>query len=277
MVNGQKNNHILYFKLFVLAISFFIFAPLLSSQTVLASDAKQRIYDFAGLLSTQEVKDLESLSAKHSKKRQTDIIILTSKDAQGKDIVQYMEDFYDENGLGYDKLHGNTVILTLDMGQRDLYIAGFAKGEEFLDNKRCDLVRDKITGNLSEGDYYGAFSSFIKTSSQYMGFRPGANPKAPIFNFWVQIVISFLMGGIIVGIMTYRSSARMTAHEGTYRDPSHSRILERRDDYIRTTTTKVKKPSNNNSGGGGSSGSSGSRGGGVSSGGRSHSGSRGKF
>ena len=160
------------------------------------------------------------------------------------------------------------------MAERDLYIAGFYKGEEFLDNKRSDLVRDKITSDLSRGDYYQAFEGFIKTSSKYMGFRPGANPKSPIFNVWVQLIISFLVGGGVVGVMAYRSSGKMTVHEGTYRDPSDSRIIERRDDYIRTTTTKTKKPSNDGSSGGGSSFGGG---GGISSGGHSHSGSRGKF
>ncbi|HHX63200.1 MAG TPA: hypothetical protein GX707_21180 [Epulopiscium sp.] len=262
-----------YLRLSIFIVSLFILIPLISNQTVLAATAKQRIYDFAQLLSPEEVRNLEALAEKHSRKKETDFVVLTSNDADGKDIVKYMEDFYDENGLGYDKQHGNTVILTLDMGARDVYVAGFYKGEKFLDNQRSDLVRRKITPELSDGNYYKAFGSFIKTSSKYMGYRPGVNPNSPIFNIWLQLVLSLVVGGGVVGTMAYKSSGKMTVNEGTYRDPSHSSVIERRDDYIRTTTTKIKKPSNKSSGGGSGFGG----GGGISGGGHSHSGSRGKF
>lgn len=268
-----RDNNKLYFRILVV-LSLLILMPLISNQIVLGAESKQRIYDFAQLLTPDEVKGLEALAAQHSKKRETDFIVLTSNDADGKDIVKYMEDFYDERGLGYDKAHGNTVIITLDMGARDVYVAGFYKGKKYLDNKRSDLVRQKITPQLSSGNYYEAFSSFIKTSSKYMGFRPGANPNSPIFNIWFQLIISLAVGSGVVGAMAYRTGAKMTVNEGTYRDVSKSRIVDRRDNYIRTTTTRIKKPSNNSSSG---SGSGFGGGGGISRGGHSHSGSRGKF
>ena len=62
----------------------------------------------------------------------------------GKDIIDYMEDFYDEKGLGYDKSHGNTAILTIDMKNGDIYLAGYYKAEKYLDDYRLDIIRDKI-------------------------------------------------------------------------------------------------------------------------------------
>ena len=64
-----------------------------------------------------------------------------------------MQDFYDENAPGYDQPHGNTAILTLDMQNRDVYLAGFIKAEDYLDDSRLDLIRDKITPDLSSGNY----------------------------------------------------------------------------------------------------------------------------
>ncbi len=260
-------------RLMLFVLSILILMPLISNQMVFGSNVKQRIFDNAGLLRPEEIRNLEALAAEHSKKRETDFIVLTSNDADGKDVVKYMEDFYDASGLGYDKPFGNTVIITLDMGQRDVHVGGFYKGEKFLDNKRSEMVRKKISPELSNGNYYRAFNDFIKTSSRYMRFRPGANPSSPIFNIWVQLIASLLVGAGIVGSMTYKISARMTANEGTYRDPSNSRVVDKRDDYIRTTTSKIRKPQESSSSGGGGSGG----GGGMSSGGHSHSGSRGKF
>ena len=89
---------------------------------------------------------------------------------------------------------------------------------------------------------------------------------------WFQIIASLTIAGIAVSVMAYNSGGRITVNEGTYRDFSNSRVIERNDNYIRTSVTKRRKPSDDNQNSGGSGG-----GGGVSSGGHSHSGSRGSF
>lgn len=236
-----------------------------------ASETKQRVYDYAKLLTRTEVEELEAMSIEYGSKRETDFIIITTADTQGKDIEKYTGDFYDDMAPGYDKPHGNTAILTIDLQHRDVYVAGFYKAEEYLDNSRATLVREKITPDLSEGNYYEAFSTFIKTSYKYMGIRPGVNPENILFNLWFQMIAAVAVGGAIVGMMVYNSGGKITVNEGTYRDAKHSRILAQRDDYIRTTVTKRRKPTQSSS-----SGRSGG-GGGITGGGHSHSGSRGKF
>ncbi|WP_207645755.1 TPM domain-containing protein [Geosporobacter ferrireducens] len=241
-----------------------------------AEKANQKVYDFAELLTAEEAAKLEGISDKYSQKRQVDIIILTAKDTQGKDVVTYMEDFYDEKGLGYDKPHGNTVILTIDMEHREVYVAGFYKGEKYLDDSRCDLIRKKITPDLSGGNYYEAFHSFIKLSYQYMGIKPGVNPEKILFKLWFQVLVAIIVASVSVVTMAYHSGGRSTTGGSTYLDAKNSGITNRRDVYIRTETTKRKKPSNEKKSGGGSLGG-GSFGGGMSGGGHSHSGSRGSF
>ncbi len=249
----------------------FVFIILIIHPVMAIEETSQKVYDFAGLLTAEEVASLESISNKYSQKRQVDIIILTTKDTQGKDVVQYMEDFYDEKGLGYDKPHGNTAILTIDLEHREVYVAGFYKGEEYLDNSRCDLIREKITPDLSGGDYYEAFQAFIKLSYQYMGVKPGVNPENILFKLWFQVLAAIIVAGFSVIAMAYNSGGRITTRGSTYMDSNNSRITNRIDNYVRTVTTKQKKPSNNSNGSGGGGG------GGVSSGGHSHSGSRGSF
>ncbi len=240
--------------------------------------AKERIYDFANLLTREEKIELEKLSAKYSSRRKTDYVILTTSDSMGKDIVEYMEDFYDDEGLGYDKPHGNTAILTIDLKNRDLYLAGFYRAEKYLSDDRLDLIRDKITPDLSRGNYYDGFASFIKTSYRYMGVRPGVNPENILFKLWFQVLVSLGLAGILLGIMSFNSGGKTTVKADTYQDFANSRIISRGDTYLRTDVSKHKKPSSNASSSmGGSSGGGGRGGGGVSRGGHSHSGSRGKF
>lgn len=253
-------------------IMLFIFIIFNTSPVVAEEMSSQKVYDFAGLLTPTEVAELESLSNKYSQKREVDIIILTTNDTQGKDVVKYMEDFYDEQGLGYDKAHGNTAILTVDMQHRESYVAGFYKGEEYLDNSRCDLIQDKITPYLSNGDYYQAFETYIELSYEYMGVKPGVNPENLLFKLWFQVLISITIAGVIVFIMAYNSGGRVSTGSSTYLDTNNSGIINQKDIFVRTTTTKRKKPSNNNNGRGG-----GRIGGGITGAGHSHSGSKRSF
>lgn len=237
------------------------------------AETTQKVYDFAGLLTKEEIDSLEELSNSFSQKRQVEIILLTTADTEGKDVVKYVEDFYDEKALGYDKPHGNAVILAIDMEHREVYVAGFYKGEEYLDDSRCDLIRRKITPDLSNGNYYEASHSFMELSYRYMGIRPGVNPENIIFKLWFQALTSIVVAGIAVAIMAYHSGGIVTTEGSTYLDRSNSGIIDQKDVYIRTTTTKTKKPSNDSKNSGGLS----MGGGGISSGGHSHSGSKGKF
>ena len=262
-------------KAFIVAILFLIIIfSIIFSSTLGEGNPQERVYDLANLLSKEEKAKLEEVAYKYSVKRKTDFVILTISDPMDKDIVDYMEDFYDENELGYDKPHGNVAILTIDMKNRDVYLAGFYKGEKYLSDSRLDIIRDKITPDLSSGNYYDAFYSFIKTSYKYMGIRPGVNPENILFKLGFQIIISLVIGAVVVLVMAYNSGGKTTVNAATYQDPMNSKILSKSDRYIRTSVTKHRKPKPKSSSGGFSGGGSG---GGITRGGHSHSGSRGKF
>lgn len=240
---------------------------LLSAQAVEVS-GKRLIYDEAGLLNESEIRELTGIANDYGAQRETDILIFTTLNPDNQDVMKLTQDFYDTHAPGYDKPHGNAVILTLDMKNREVYLAGFYKAETYLDDHRLDRIRNKITPYLSAGDYEQAFRKYVTTSFDYMGFRPGVNPDNVLFNGWFQLVVSLGIAGIVVGIMVNQSGGRVTVNRRTYEDASQSGVVAKRDQYVRTTTTKIKIPKNSGGSGGG---------GGRTGGGRSHSGSRGSF
>ncbi|WP_142415633.1 TPM domain-containing protein [Hathewaya massiliensis] len=266
----MKNKISLKVILFLLCLSMFI--PLASNTVIAFAENKQRVYDFAEIFSKDEIKDLEIMCNEYSSKKETDFIILTTNETGGRETIKYMQDFYDEKALGYDKPHGNCAILTIDMQNRYVYLAGFYKAKEYLDDNRLAIIRKKITSDLTNKNYYKASETFIKTSYKYMGIRPGVNPNNIFLQIWFQIVVSLGVAAISVIIMVYNSGGTVTVNGNTYIDSKNSRVIEGRDDYIRTTVTRTKKSSDNSSSGGSSGG-----GGGVTSGGHSHSGSGGSF
>lgn len=279
-------------KLSFIALIFLFLFPMLTGHALAAGN--QKINDFAELLTSEQVEQLERLANSYSEETEVDIVVLTTSQTNGKSIEQFMGDFYDEIGLGYDQRHGNTVILTLDMNEREVYVAGFYKGEHYINNERADFIRQEITPYLSEGDFYGAFKNYIELTRHYLGIEPVVtsepiqnqpinneqarvitntpNQENIFFELWFQLLISGGVGAIAVGIMGYHSSGRKTTNSRTYLDESRSAVTASRDTFIRKTVTKVKRPTNNNNNSSGGFG-----GGGFTGGGRSHSGSKGRF
>lgn len=232
--------------------------------SVFAQDSKQRIYDHANLLTQEEVSKLENLALEHSEKWETDFIIVTTLDADNKDIKKFTQDYYDNHAPGYDKPHGNTVILALDMKTRDFFLAGFYKGEKYLDDTRLDLINKKITPYLAAGNYYDAFETYILTGSEYMRYIPPFNPESFLFETWFHLLAAVAIGAVVVGLMAYNSGGKVTVNERTY--TGDFKVTNRKDIYLTKSVTRQRKPSNKSGGGGG-----------VTGGGHSHSGSRGSF
>jgi uncharacterized protein len=232
------------------------------------SSAKKLIYDEAGLLSREQLVELEAMANQLGPVRETDIMIYTSRNSANADVMRMTQDFYDDNAPGFDKPHGNAVILTLDMRNREVYLAGFYKAKEYLDDSRLDKIRSRITPDLSNGDYGSAFRKYIQTAYDYMEYPPGVNPDNILFQTWFQAAASLGIAAVIVGMMAYHSGGRVTVRRQTYEDASTSGVVRHHDQYIRTTVSKRHIPKSTGGGGGG---------GGTTGGGHSHSGSRGSF
>lgn len=206
----------------------------------------QKVYDEAGLLDDREAAELEKLATELGAQWETDFLILTTNDTGGRTIEEYMGDFYDEKIEEQGLSKWNATILALDMGSRNLYLAGFYKAKVYIDDARVDRILDQITPKISDGNYYEAFQEYIELAEQYMD----SEPANILMQWWLQIIISLVVGGVIVGAMAYQSGGRITVNNHTYMDAKNSRVLRQKDDYVRTTVTKVRKPKQNNHGGG---------------------------
>lgn len=303
--------HFFLFKSFNLLALLILMAIVISYTTVIvyateteSSEINQHVYDEAGLLSTNEIEDLEQMCIDYGTEAGIDIMILTHDNPNTGYAEDYIENFEDQLPIG------NRVYLLIDMNERDVFMEGYGSAETYIHSKRIATIIEEITPDLSDGNYYDACVTYIKSSAAYMnddselnydhdytaGTPQSSNPNAPnydatwpsdrnsgsselidiISNIWVQLIASVVIGIITVSIMAYNSGGRMTAGSSNYIEANNSGLIGRRDDYVRTQVTRVRKPQNNNNSSGGGFNAGGFRGG-VSSGGRSHSSGGGKF
>lgn len=278
---------------------FLLILCLIPPSYIKASKEDSKIYDYYQLFEEDEKQDLEETLNQYSDEGEVDIIVITTDDLEGKSKQVYMEDFYDFNALGYDKEFGDTVLLMLYMNPNDrsVEIQGYKSAEHYINNQRIEAILDEIVPFLSNGDYTSAIKKYAELAADYMKREVPAPPKSspsdnrnpsssntvpnynsnhtnlsnqyetPLLNPLYQLIASFIIGGITVGIMAYNSGGRITTNNRTYLNESNSALVAHHDIYLRTTTKRVQKPKNddNNIGGG-------HTGGGTSSGGHSHSG-----
>ncbi|GEN88730.1 TPM domain-containing protein [Oceanobacillus sojae] len=257
---------------YIITASFLLLISLFIIPGVFAE--KQYIYDDANIFTDNERTDLEQRAAEYSEENEIDILILTKGEQDGIDIEPYIEDFYDEQGPGYDGNHGDTVILGLDFskgpGDRDLYVAGFYEGEKYIDSDRGQQIVDQIIPNLSANDYYDASLLYFEKVDKYMGVSPLVNPDGFLLQTWFHLLVAVIIGAAVVGSMIFNMGGRVTTNASTYLDANNSRVKNKSDRYLRQTVTKTKIQKNTGGGRGGG-------GGGMTRGGHSHSGARGKF
>lgn len=247
---------------------------------------KQRIFDEAGLLSDYEVKELEAYAAEVSARWSTDVLVYTTENTSGADVMLLTQQFYDDRAPGYDKPHGNTAILTLDMYNRELYLAGFYKAETYLNDRRLDQINDAVTSSLSGGAYREAFYTYMDMVDRFMAVEPSAEEyesggsgyvsaeqeyASKLLTEGVQIFAALAIAGVAVFIMVRNAGGKVTVNRKTYENPAQMAIRGQVDQYSHTTVTRTKIERNTGGRGGGGGG------GGITRGGHSHSGSRGKF
>lgn len=241
----------------------------LMPNTVSAADDHQYIYDDAHVLTESEIDQLSKVAAEYSERNQMDFIFLSIDDS-AKDITDYMSDFYDDQAPGYEGEHGSVAILALNMATRDVQVAGFGLAEEKIDDTKMEALREQITPELSDGDYGDAFQTFMAKGEDYTRYRKNINPESFLYKTTTHLVLAVVIGFMVVYAMSRNMGTKVTVNSRTYQNEADTIVHGRRDRYIRTAVTRKRKPKPQNKSGGG-------RGGGMTGGGRSFSGSRGKF
>lgn len=124
------------------------------------------VKDYLNYLSETEVQELQSRINEISSKYSLDTVVVITDNTDGKSSMQYADDFYDNNnyGLGSEK---SGVLMLINMNAREIWIS--TKGTAitiFTDSIIKTMVND-ITRYLSNGNYTGASSEFLKKVDYY--------------------------------------------------------------------------------------------------------------
>ena len=150
-------------KKFVCFAVSFIFAFVLAIPCFAQIDSPYMI-DNADLLSNYEEQHLLTEIEKLRSEYGYDIIIHTTYDTEGKDIVSYCDDYYYEGDYAEDGL-----IFVISMAERDYYTSTCGTLVDSLPDYQIDYICASVTPYLSEGSYFSAFEEYLRGLNSYFG------------------------------------------------------------------------------------------------------------
>lgn len=204
---------------------------------------QSRVYDYAGLFTTEETQELEESIGEYREKTNLDLVVVTIDDAEGKTSREYADDFYDYNGFGVGSDHSG-ILLLIDMDNRMAYLSTTGRAIEILTDSRIQEITDEVASCVGDGEYARGAQVFLEKTDAFV------NPNITGM-LLIALALAMLVGaGSVVGVWyKYTHGHKADQYE---LDKNSSLDLSQRDDiFMGRFVTSRKIP--RNTGGGGSS------------------------
>lgn len=290
-------------KLFLILIC----TTLLFSSTPFASAEPSHVVDHAGLLTNEEILQLESKAQTLVDTYNMDIVILTTWGMDGKSAQTFAEDFYDDNGYGIGS-DDSGILLLIAMESREWFISTCGQAIYAFTDYGIDQLAGDILYDLSSGSYYYAFDTYLSLLPEYFKayesgqpvdsysyhepdiYYPGNSEEHVYYPnygydttekdalyYGKTVLISLLIGALVAAIVLYfmrsaMNTAKPQRDAGSYVKSGSYRLNVQQDIFLYSRVTKTRR-AENNSGGSSGGGSTVHR----SSGGSRHGGRGGRF
>lgn len=235
-----------------------------------------RLVDGADILTDYEKSELLAKLDEVSEELQFDVVIATTYDLGGDYIRDVADDYYDYNGFGYG-VSADGCVLLVDMGARDWWISTCGYGITALTDAGIQYIGDQFESDLSNGDYYDGFTTYVNlvedfVNQAYTGnpYDTGNLPKEG-YNWFFGIVFSLVAGFLIalISVLVMKGKLKSVRRQPAAQDylvAGSMNVTLSRDMFLYRNVTRRAKPKE-------SSGSSTH----TSSSGRSHGGGGGSF
>lgn len=233
----------------------------------------ERVYDYAGVLTDEEEERLRELIAKKESLIKSDIVLVTMSQAVESGSVSWengmmilADDFYDKKNYGFDKVHGNGVLLLDNWyeGQKGSWLSTCGRVYERFGNEEINEVLQAVYDRV-DAHPYEAYKAYIEETVKQM---TGKVYGGPVLLLLLLVPLVVLAVFVVTKLKSPLGQENMGAN--VYVNGGRPVIKAKSDQLVNKFVTTRRLPSNNGSGSGGSH--SGGGGGHVSSGGVSHGG-----
>ena len=227
------------------------------------------VVDDADLLFLDEEQELTDALLDIRYTYEMDVVVVTTNTLYGKTPRAYADDYYDENGYGYDG-----VLLLISMEDNDWYISTCGAGITAFNDDGIDYIAEQIVPYFSDGDFYGGFMEFAWLCESFLAqyesgeaYDAGNLPKEP---FPVgKCLLGCAIGAAVIALIVVLilkgqlKSVKMKSAASDYVVDGSLQLTQSNEFFLYHTISRVEKPKNNNgthmSGGGHSHGGGGGK------------------
>lgn len=215
-----------------------------------AAENTEFLYDEADLLTPEEEAALLKKLASVSTKYEAQIIVATIASMDGGNIDTYVDYVYDSMGFGYGENHDGVLILVC-MDPREYRILSNGFAGVAIDPDNISKISDEIVGNLSDGDYAGAFDEFVDECAYYLDGHINGFP----FNAGKSLAISLIVGVVIGLIVAFVLKGQLKSVHSQSRAQEYVKngsmhVNLSNDMFLYRNVTRTKKQSSSSGSGG---------------------------
>ena len=226
-------------------------------QLIAPKPEERLLYDDADLLTDSEEAALMGKLAAVSTGYEAQIVVVTIASMDGGNIDTYVDYVYDSMGFGYGENYDGVLLLVcLDPREYRILSNGFAGVA--IDPDDISKISDEIVGDLSDGDYAGAFDEFVDECAYYLDGHINGFP----FNAGKSLAISLIVGVVIGLIVAFVLKGQLKSVHSQSRAQEYVKngsmhVNLSNDMFLYRTVTRTKKQSSSSSGSGGTARSKG--------------------
>jgi uncharacterized protein len=268
------------------AVIFAIVLVLIAALPVAAAADGTRVFDYAGLLSSDEVERLDAYIAELRAKTGCDFVFLTDTvlayeedyDRAERAAIAYADDFYDYGGFGDETNDWSGMIFFLDMTNRIPIITTTGKMIDIINDSRLADLFDTVYNHLADEDYFGAAYNMFAQAKTYIdkGVVPGqyqydAGPNGvdvedyydgiiqPAYMRALTVTDILIAGGVgfVITLIFYASVVSRYSLKGSqYRydlmTNTEVKLTKSADTFLYQTVTRTPRATSSSGGRGGS-------------------------
>ena len=249
------------FILFAIVLVVFIVALIMKkpkeekvyTRTNTQCKTEERVFDYADVLTDAEEDALRQMIAEKQDEIGCDIVLVTISDpdyAGDNAMMNYADDFYDDNMFGYDEPWGDGALYLdnfLGIGNSYSWFSTCGRVENRYSSSMIYDLIDDICYNVNR-DPFGSYQLYINSLADTMSSNSSLDVEIPTFAIWG---VAALITLIYILVCINRNVGKKTTNANTYVAGGHAQFPVRRDVFISKHTTSRKIQTNSGGGGGG--------------------------
>lgn len=236
-------------------------------------EPSRNIVDMANILNSEQTSQLEQKITQVINNCQMDVVILTTCLNNGKSMVDFADDYYDENDYGID-LRKSGLILVLSLQDNEWYISTSGAAIDTFSDWGIEYLGKVMKPSLVDRNFYQAFEDFVSytekfnvqavTDKPYDRYNQGDLPnldvdeevvfdnqnnsepktkmdsnKRILISLGAGLIIGFIISFIRMGKLNTKKSVK-NANE--YVKENSFKLTKSNDLYLYQTVTKSARP-----------------------------------